>query len=520
MNKDSQQPAIDANRQLALLVSTLIIAGCGLVYELIAGTLSSYLLGDSVTQFSLVIGVFMAALGLGSYLSRFVENHLIDRFIAIQLLLGLIGGLSTLILFTVFAQLGNFQLFVFGLLLIIGTLVGLEIPLIMRILKEHWQLGVNVSNVLTADYIGALLASVLFPLILVPQLGLIRTGLVFGCLNVAVAILTMVGFRSALSQPKRLKLYAVICAASLASAFMFANQFTSWMEHKIYHGEIIHSETSPYQRIVITKDGPATSLFLNGALQFNSLDEYRYHESLVHPAMSAARRKEHVLVLGGGDGMVVREVLKFAGVKHVTLVDLDPAITMLFRDNAMLAQLNAKALQNPKVSIVNNDAWLFLKEWQGAPFDVVISDLPDPRSLSISKLYSKAFYHLLARRISADGIIVTQATSPLHAREAFWAIEATIADTKHRNDAPRFQTTPYHTYIPSFGEWGFVIASQQGINWKALRAISNSRYLNQATLQSLVQFPHDMSKVDVEPNRLQDHKLVEYYENGWRRWHR
>lgn len=516
----TEATAINTNRQLALLVSTLIIAGCGLVYELIAGTLSSYLLGDSVTQFSLVIGVFMAALGLGSYLSRFFHHHLIDRFIAIQLLLGVTGGLSALLLFVVFAQLGNYSVWMYSLLLFIGTLVGLEIPLIMRILKEHWSMGVNISNVLTADYVGALFASLLFPLILVPQLGLIRTGLVFGALNVGVAILTYFSFRSALQMPKRLAAFALTCAAALLIAGINTQQMTTWVENKIYHGNIIYQHTSPYQRIILTTDGPATSLFLNGALQFNSLDEYRYHESLVQPALSLATQRERVLVLGGGDGLAVREVLKFDDVKQISLVDLDPAITQLFSSNKQLKALNNDALNHPNVQVVNQDAWLFLKQWDGLPFDVVIIDLPDPRSLSVSKLYSRAFYQLLSRKMSADGIMVTQATSPMHARQAFWSIEKTIAETRHQHGGPRFKTLPYHAYVPSFGEWGFVMASQRLLDWQTIKPRNDNRFLDENTLQRLPLFPTDMQRVAVEANDLQDHQLVRYYEDGWKKWHR
>ena len=340
---------------LPLLLGTFVIAVCGLVYELIAGTISSYLLGDSVFQFSIVIGLFMTAMGLGAFLSRFIEAQLERAFVITQITLGLVGGLAAPALFFAFAFVDNYEAFLVLICVAIGTLVGLEIPLVTRILQQEKTLQINISNILTADYIGALVAALLFPLILVPQLGLISTSFLFGLLNLAVAGLACRVFRHVLDW--KLPLITTVAAAILLTGALSSQRLVGVFEAALYREEIIYAETTPYQRIVVTHGNERVRLFLNGSLQFDSLDEHRYHESLVHPAMGLAGRTDAVLILGGGDGMAVREVLKHDGVQSVTLVDLDPAVTKLFRDHPRLTALNADALNDPRVEIVHEDAF-------------------------------------------------------------------------------------------------------------------------------------------------------------------
>lgn len=502
-----------------LLLATFIIAVCGLIYELLAGTVSSYLLGDSVYQFSLVIGLFMASMGIGSFLSRYISGRVAETFIGIQLTTGLIGGYSAIVLFYAFAYLDNYQPFLLLLSVVIGTLVGLEIPLVMRLLKEYRILRLNVSNVLTADYIGALAASLLFPLVLLPQLGLLRSALLFGLFNVFVAGLGLYIFKATLTAYRKLVVSAILAAFFLTLGFVYANAIDGFFQSRLYSGEIIFAETTPYQNIVISRDGEVMSLFINGQLQFNTLDEYRYHEALVHPAMALASRRRNILVLGGGDGLAVREILKYPEVKDVALVDLDPAMTGLFRGNPLLARLNDQALQDSRVDIVNQDAWKFL-EGNKRFYDVVIIDLPDPNDTALSKLYSRGFYSLVAKHLGAEGVMVTQATSPLFAREAFWCIAQTVqaAPSPTRLNG-KLDILPYHVYVPTFGEWGFVLASSRKLDWQAVEIGVPTRYLNDIALKSMPLFPPDMDFVETKINTLQTHPLVGYYENGWRSWY-
>ena len=510
---------LSSNRANAvLLFSTLIIAVCGLIYELLAGTISSYLLGNSVLQFSLVIGLFMAAMGVGSFLSRFVTKSLAEIFILVQCAIALSGGFSAYLLFFAFSHLDNYTVFLFIITMTIGSLVGLEIPIVIRLLKEYRILRLNVSNVLTADYIGALAASLLFPLVLVPQLGLFRSALLFGSLNCLVAMLGLYVFFRHVEYRKWLIATIGSTALLLFIGFLSVNSLTGFFQNRLYTGEIIFSSTTPYQKIILTRDGDSISLYLNGQLQFNSLDEYRYHESLVHPAMSLSRRHEKILVLGGGDGLAVREILKYPDVGEVVLVDLDEQMTQLFRSKPLLTQLNNKSLSDQRVTIINQDAWKFIEE-DTQFYDVIIIDLPDPNDITVSKLYTRSFYSLLSRRLSNEGFMVTQATSPLFAREAFWCIHNTLKDTPSKFiRGETLQVLPYHTYVPTFGEWGFVLASAHSIDWSSIKLTVDTRYLDANMLPSVPVFPPDIAWVDTDINSLQTHALVQYYESGWKKW--
>ncbi len=496
-------------KEVALLFGTFLIAICGLVYELLNGTLSSYLLGDSVYHFSLVIGLFMSSMGIGAWLSRFIEENLERAFVRLQLTIALVGGFSAFILFYAFAYIHNYDAFLYLITILLGAMLGIEIPLIVRILQESFSLKTNISNVFTVDYIGALFASLLFPLVLVPQLGLMQTSFLFGMINLFVGAMAWIIFKDILS--RRYLLYMGGVLILLIGGFWQSNKLTAMIENKLYLNNIIHTEQTPYQKIVVTAHNGRIQFYINGAIQFDTIDEYRYHESLVHPVMLEAKAHEHVLIIGGGDGMAVREVLKYDDVKQVTLVDLDPAITTLFRDHPTLSALNDHAYCDPKVTVVNQDAWKFIEESQTL-YDVIIIDLPDPNNISLSRLYSRTFYTLLSQQLSRGGAMVTQASSPMYTRKAFWSIAKTVESTGMKVKA-------YHTYVPSFGEWGFVLGSKFPIKLKTQKLPQKLRYLSPTILQTMLTFPVDMDKIEVESNRLSTHKLIEYYDQGWKKWY-
>jgi len=435
----------------------------------------------------------------------------------IELLVALIGGALPALLFVANAVLPEaFRLLLYGLVLLVGTLVGLEIPLVMRILRRDVALKDLVSQVLTFDYLGALAVSLAFPLVLVPQLGLIRTGLLFGLMNAGVAVWALWLFRHEL---RRWPAHALACAltlALLAGGMVSAGRLTTWAEDKLYQDRVVLAQTTPYQRIVLTH-GPGQGragyrLFLNGNLQFAQRDEYRYHEALVHPAMAAfsasGASPRQVAVLGGGDGMAVREILKYQGVEQVTLVELDPAMTTLFGSQPALVSLNQAALQSPKVKIVNADAFTWLEQ-SADVFDVIVVDFPDPTNFNIGKLYTQSFYALLDRHLAASGYAVIQTTSPLVARQSFWTVVSTI-------ESAGLSATPYHAHVPSFGEWGFVIASRRPYRRPdALPA--GLQFLSLTGLTGLFDFPPDMARVPAEVNRLSNQVLVTTYEAEWGR---
>jgi spermidine synthase len=499
--------------EVALLASVFVVAACGLVYELAAGTLASYLLGDSVLQFSTVIGTYLFAMGLGSYLSRFFECQLVAHFLRIELLVGLVGGLMPAALFALQSLASpSFRFALYALVLLIGILVGLEIPLVMRILKRQPHGGFKnlVSQVLTFDYLGALAVAIAFPLLLVPQLGLIRTGALFGLMNAAVAVWALLLFRGEL---RRLKAHALACTltvAALIAAFVAADHVTTWAEDRFYADHVLFSESTPYQRVVVTASNQGVRLFLNGNLQFHSRDEYRYHEALVHPAMAGQGAPKNVLVLGGGDGLAVREILKYGSVEHVTLVELDPRMTQLFSTQPMLRELNADSLHSPKLTIVNADAFAWLQQ-SPDHYDVIVIDFPDPTNFSIGKLYTLSFYRLVEQHLAASGYAVVQTTSPLIARKSFWTVATTL-------EAAGLTTTPYHAHVPSFGEWGFILASRRPYRMPtALPA--GLRFLSPADLPTLFNFPLDMARVPTDVNRLSNQVLVQTFDEEWGKVH-
>jgi spermidine synthase len=496
-----------------LLATVLVIATCGLVYELITATVASYLLGDTVTQFSLVIGVYLSAMGLGSWLSKSITRHLEDRFVGVQLAIAIVGGYSATILFLGFPHLATIRPLLFALLVVVGTLVGLEIPLLMRILHQSpaQPLKDVVARVLAFDYVGALLASVAFPLVLLPYLGLVRTALVFGLLNALVAVWCAHAFGDALRRPGRARIRGWLVVGILGTSAWLGGRIEELGERQLYDAPVILSERTPYQRLTITRWSDDIRLYIDGNLQFSSVDEHRYHESLVHPAMSAAGRPERVLILGGGDGLAAREVLAHPSVREVDLVDIDPAMTRLFRDNPLLAGLNAGSLSDPRLTIHNADALHWLQARGTTPgWDVVVVDLPDPNNLSLGKLYTRSFYRLLAHALGPDGVGVVQATSPYLAPRSFWCIVTTL-------EAADLHVRPYHAHVPSFGDWGFALFSARELNGLPdLDPAPARRFLTPALLPTLFAFPADQERLDVDVNQLNDQILVRYYEQDVR----
>jgi spermidine synthase len=493
----------------ALLFSVFIIASCGLAYELVAGALSSYLLGDSITQFSTVIGVYLFAMGGGSWISKYISHGLIKRFIEIELMVGLIGGFSASLLFFVFASNGApFQGALYLLVFVIGLLVGLEIPLVMRILDQELTLKELVSQVLTFDYLGALAVSLAFPLLLAPHLGLIRTSLMFGLMNALVALWATWLFREKLKRITPILVQCGFVIALLGSGLLFADQFTRFAEEKLFDDEIIFAKTTRYQRMVITQWHDDTRLFLNGNLQFSSRDEYRYHEALIHPALSAIQSPKHVLVLGGGDGLAVREILKYTSIESITLVDLDREMTDTFTRHPRLRSLNQDAFHSPKVHVISDDAFVWLDKNQDF-YDFIVVDFPDPTNFSLGKLYTNTFYSLVAKHLAQHGLAVIQSTSPLYARQSFWCIVNTLQSVG-------LSTTPYHTLVPSFGEWGYVIAGFTPYTPPRKIPIKNLKFITPAILPTLFEFPLDMQALPAAVNRLNNQMLVHYYEDEWK----
>ena len=505
---------------LPLYLNVLAVATCGLVYELLAGTLASYLLGDSVTQFSLIIGVYLSAMGVGAWLSSYVDDRAARVFIEVELALALIGGLATPMLFLAFPMIGWFRVLLFGSVILIGILVGLELPLLMRILKDQLDFNDLVSRVLAFDYLGALVASVLFPIFLVPSLGLNRTSLLFGLLNAAVAWWGTSLLRPLLSDRAvtALRFRAVVVAIILGAMMIKSSTLTTLAEENTLAGKIVYADRSPYQRIAVTRDSRGFQLYLSGHLQFSSVDEYRYHEALVHPAAAACEvPPRDVLILGGGDGLAARHWLGYETTRSVTLVDLDPAMTRLATTFEPLVRLNGGAMKDPRMTIVHRDAFVWIDQGNET-YDAVTIDFPDPSNYSIGKLYTSRFYRLLRDRLRPGAVVSIQCTSPIVAPASYGCVLETLR-------VSGFDVLPYHATVPTFGIWGFALVKAAAGDGKTTlrrpphlaQGCPPMRYLSDEVLPELFTQPADLQPIIGPVNRLNDQVLVRLYEREWSR---
>ena len=501
----------------ALFFLTVFIAGlCSLVYELLISTTSSYFLGDSVKQFSLVIGIYMAAMGLGAYLTQFMNKNLLEWFVKVEILLGLIGGISVPILYFVFDKLSGseYQFIMLSLTFLIGVLTGFEIPLLVRILKTHYPLKSNLAYVLSLDYVGALVATLLFPFLLLPFVGTFRTSLIFGLINVLLGFFVYRFFTKELSVKRKntLEWAALACVALFIVLGVFSGQLLQKWEDDFYTSKVIYSKQTPYQKLVLTKNQEDVRLYINRIIQFSSIDEYRYHEALGLYPLAVAPYKKNVLILGGGEGLLVREVLKFPEIESVTIVDLDEEVFRLAKENRYVSKINQGAMSHPKVKLVAKDAMQFLQS-SNEFYDVILSDLPDPSNESLSRLYSTAFYKLVQSKLSANGLFATQATSTFHTRNAFWCIYESLQASGFTN------VYPYHVYVPSFGDWGFVMAANRPLETQNVRLDVPAKFLDSTLLQKMFFFEQDIvNPGNILPNRMDQPELLDYFLEDWEQW--
>ncbi|MBI3072515.1 MAG: polyamine aminopropyltransferase [Deltaproteobacteria bacterium] len=485
---------------------------CTIVYELLIGAISSYLLGNSIFQYSLTVGLFLSAMGLGSFFSKFIRTNLAAKFVAIEVVIGLVGGVSSLALFGIFATSQIYHLFMGLFIVAIGTLAGIEIPLVTRILRGSATLRVLIANVLTWDYVGALAGSLLFPLVLIPQLGLVHSAAAVGLVNVVVGFLVLFVFRDRITGFRGLFVTTVVASVALIVLLVGSGAFTKFLEGRLFQDKVIMREQTQYQQLVFTRYRDDLRLYIDGNLQFSSADEFRYHEALVHVPLAAARVRERILILGGGDGLALRDVLRHVDVKQVTLVDLDPGILRLAREFPPLKRLNSASLDDPRVRVVPGDAFKYLEEYSGEGWNAILADFPDPNNEALGKLYSVEFYRLVKRALAADGVFATQSTSPVLARAAFWSIRKSV-------EAAGLSVASFHAYVPAFGEWGFQLASPRAVQIpKALAPGISYRYLNDALLPTLFVFATDTGPVDVEPNTLLRPTINSYYRESTRKW--
>ncbi|MGY1809733.1 polyamine aminopropyltransferase [Blastococcus sp. SYSU D00669] len=497
-----------------LLAAVAVCAACGLVYELVLLTLSTSLAGGGITQTSLIVAGYVAALGVGALLVKPFLGRAAATFVAVEILLGVLGGISAVTLYVSFSFYGTSCGVLVAATAVLGVLVGAEVPLLMTLLQsgrsglDARTSGSLLADLNAADYAGALLGGLAWPFVLLPLTGLVRGAAVTGMVNLAAAAVVAVFLlRPQLGRwARRGSAAALLLAAALLGALLVqADDIEVTARQRLYADPIVAAEHSAYQEVVLTERGDDLRLYLDGDLQFSSVDEHRYTEALVHPVLAGDPRR--VLVLGGGDGLAAREVLRHPSVREVVQVELDPAVLDLARTR--LAELNAHALDDPRVQVVVEDAFRWLRDAPAEPFDAVVVDMPDPDTPALGRLYSTEFYGLVSTVLAPGGLVVVQSGSPYSTPTAYWRTVSTL-------ESAGFGVTPYHVHVPSFGDWGFALAAVGSPPSLALSPSAPAlRSLDDATLQAAGVFPPDRPRQSLAPSTLDRPRIVDDVRQGY-----
>ena len=538
----------------ALGVLMFLLGGCGLAYEYTLSKIASDLLGNSVQQWATMIATMLFAMGMGADFQKHTPvDRLTDRLISTQVLLAVLGGFGPLIMIHGFALLPQLYIVIqYTLAFTVGLLIGYEIPLVMRINEEtEPDMRFNLAQVLKMDYVGALVGALLWTFLLVRYLSIDRISFVLGLVTIASSVLCYFLYRRRLARPRARVLEIFGGAVLVIAGLIIGRDLTLKAEQFLYRDPIVTSLTSPFQHIILTKNRSGNlRCYINGHLQFNEADEHIYHENLVHPAMHLAKRKEQVLILGGGDGLALREVLKYPEVRAVTVVDLDPMMTELASTDPHLIRMNGGSMTDPRVTrraasgvsqgdafrnsqtsqyeafptsvhvtatlhVVNLDAAEFVKSVD-QHYDVVIMDFPDPNSPDLAKLYGRPFYDHLEKMLNPGAVIVQQSGGCFQAKEAFLCIGRTLK-------AAGFDAVPFHDNVPSFGEWGWWIATagRTGAETRAsLAALQKleipTRYLTPELVAASIAFgKNQLDSRHQDFTSLTEPRVYHYHLQGW-----
>jgi spermidine synthase len=544
-------------RRAYVATATLLLGAAGLLYEYVLSVLGNTLLGSRLDELLIIMALMMFAMGMGSLLQQRLAGPIVDWFLGLQVALGLFGGVAATAIFALYVASESFLVVLYLCAALIGLLVGMQLPLLLRLHAELVpELRKNLGTILSLDYVGALLGALAFVLVLLTWQSLARIGFVLGLANVAVAVLGLVIFRDRVRHPRAVTFGAAAATLVLGAGVQAADDWSAAIEQRYFRHPIVFRETSQYQHIVLTKRGDRLRLHLNRHLQFDSQDEAIYHELLVHPAMSLAPSRARVLILGGGDGLALREVLAYPDVHEVTLIDIDPVVVRMGAIQPDLVRLNRNAYADPRVrlapatlratdprrypvvidserrlgflepaphpvaevEIAGLDADTFLGAAEGL-FDVAIVDFVDPREVETAKLFSRELYESLRQHLTPTGVVAVQGSSPYYAREVFLCIGETLR-------AAGFATVPYQHNVPSFNAWGFHLAAQPPLDAEELR-----QRLRHVTLQVETTFLTAEvvaastvfgkgwldSSVPIEVNTKLNPVILRYARYGWRK---
>ena len=545
-----------------IIVIMGVLAGCGLIYEYLLSHYAARVLGAVETTIFAMIGIMIVSMGLGSFAAKILKNPF-TNFAWLELLIAFLGISSVLIIASTFAFANRFPQIIadtyglppdlnpeggFFLLLqqiasispyfmgfLLGFLIGMEIPLIARIREKIYERHIsnNVGTVYGADYIGAGIGAAIWVLFML-SLEITTAAVLTASANLLAGLVFYVRYHQKIKFSPAFLLSQLILVALALNIYNNGSKWDANLEATLYKDKVIYSEHTPFQHLTVTERvmnpnaPPIYSLFINGRTQFSSFDEEIYHEMLVHPAMAASAKHDNILIIGGGDGLALREVLKWQP-KHITMLELDPAIIRLFSEeifdestgtiiNKPLLELNQHALKDKRLSILYGDAFLSVDKLlqQHTMFDSIIIDLPDPNHPDLNKLYAKRFYEKIKYLLDGGGTMVVQSTSPYHAKNAFLSIGKTV------KAAGFMHVEQFHQNVPSFGEWGWTIATNNGesalTRLHSIKQIPvDTRWLTLELVRSAFEFPrHYFSTLpEIKINTLGNHALYQYHQKAW-----
>ena len=543
----------------ALIGAIGLVAACGLVYEYLLAHYAGRILGAVEPTVYAMIGLMIVAMGCGALAARWISS-IYRGFAWLELGIGILGGTSILLLSGAVALayslpewlraiynldaaivvdgglaamlLSSARVLPFVVGFAIGFLVGMEIPLIARV-REHIhqrRLKHNLGAMYGADYIGAGIGAAVWVAICL-KLPIIYAAVGTAAVNTLVGVAFLLLYRRRLRPSARLWIGHAGLAALLGVMAVFGTEWTARLGDTLFQDRVVYRLQTPYQNAVITKRHVARgkpdvlSLYLNGRLQFASNDERIYHAYLTSPAMLATYRRQRLLVLGGGDGLALRDLLRW-NPESITLIDIDSQLVGLFSGDdpdapawlsRALVELNENAFADPRVAVVEADAFIEVERLaaEGERFDVVVSDLPDPNHPDLNRLYSDYFYARIGQLLSPDGALAIQSTSPFHAKAAFLSIGKTLAHAG-------FHTEQLHANVPSFGEWGWTIGTLRGkpASERIAQAPAGPTpdgWLDRELITAAFAFPHDYYRdLDaVGVNRLGSHTVYGYHQQAW-----
>ena len=501
-----------------ILMSSLFATGiAGIVSEYVLATLATYFLGNSVFQWTIILSIMLFSMGLGSRVSKYLTKYILEYFIGAELLLSLITSLCALSVYSTMGVIDHIEIFIYTLAILVGFLIGLEIPLVTRINGRYHDLKANISSVMEKDYYGSLIGGLFFAFIGLPYLGLTYTPFVLGSINLIVALILFYRFRKRLDVKWRkiLGLSALLITVIIILGSYYAKPIILFGEQSRYSEKVVYSKQTKYQKITLTESNNQHILYLNNSMQLNTMDEWLYHEPLVHVPLLLTNNPKNVLILGGGDGCGIREVLKHDGIETIKLIDLDAEMTNFGANHPIFRKLNHSSYQNEKVTVVNNDAFIELEN-DSNYYDVIIIDFPDPRSIELSRLYTKEMYLFCKKRLRMGGTIITQATSPYFQAKAYYCIEKTMASAG-------LHTLPIHNHVQSFGEWGWIVGSKllnkelmiEKLHEIDSLPIKKTLWLNPDALKMITYFGKPVGDTSaIEVNAIHNPVLFKYYIKG------